>query len=306
MRATRTFLAIAVATALASGCGSKGKVADKASFKVFPKDSDLLVGINGAKARGASQVDQVLRQAPPRVAAVIAKLKSCGIDVVKGLDTAFIAGNSKTQRGVISIKGFSKSQIEQCGQVAKELALGTNGNLTSMTVNGRPVNLAWVNDSTFLTGPNWSGKDLQNLAGGNGGADGNRDLMGLVGEVDGDAALWFVFAPPKDSPLLGAMSSMGGPVQALFGSVSVSGGGLTIHIGVRSKDADSASQIAAAIKMVLPQVEGLAGKEIGAMAKKVEVSSSGDKVKLKVSLSKDDLAALQKMAPMAAGMLGGG
>jgi len=306
MRATRTFLAIAVATALASGCGSKGKVADKASFKVLPKDSDLLIGINGAKARGASQLDEVLRQAPPRVAAVLSKLKSCGIDVVKGLDTVYIAGNSTTQRGVLAIKGFNKGQIEQCGQVAKELALTTKDNLTSMTVNGRPVYLAWADDSTFLTGPNWAGKDLQNLASGSGGADSNSDLMNLVGEVDGDAALWFVFAPPKDSPLLGAMSSMGGPVQALFGSVSVSGGGLTIHVGIRSKDADSASQISSALKMVLPQVEGMAGKEIGAIAQKVEVSSSGDKVKLKLSLSKADLDTLQKIAPMAAGMLGGG
>lgn len=267
------------------GCGSKKKKGDK-SFKVFPKESDVLLGVNGASARKGRTYKRLANGLPPSLKALMTAWKSCGIDILERVDTAVIAASTKTRTAVASVKGFSRSDFKQCGEVAKEFTIENEGDVTSVTVRGETNHIAWLDETTFLGAPLAPKSDLRRYAGGGGGLDGNTHLMSIADSVDRTAPIWFAYAPEGgklEVPMIGV-------IKGVWGTIATANG-LSIEVYVKLPSSGEAASLVKTAKKLIPQFEEDAG-ELYKYLERLQVGSSGNKVRLELSVSESELTEL--------------
>lgn len=278
------------AALIGPGCGGKKKSGDKSTFKYLPKDSDFVMGINGEEARG--KVKRYASYVPGKVGKLVKSLRSCGVDIVRSTQSATIGSNSATMRGVVVLKGFTKTDFKQCGEVAQEVRVEQTDSETSISMSGVTMNMAWIDDTTFVGGPGFEKAEVAPLALGQGGADNNDTLTSLLGEVNQKAAIWFVFAPEDTGSLPGG--DMIGEMSAAYGSVDLASG-VKITLGVKMKKGDDAKGLASLLKSALPQFKEQAGG-LGKFLDRLEVSSSGKNVKVQLALSDAELKEIESIA----------
>jgi hypothetical protein len=289
-----TLLAIAALSLALPGCGKSSKSADVSEFKYYPADTELLVGVDGAKVRAGGQAEKLANRLPEQVRGVIRGLKSCGIDVIGTTETAVIASNVESMKGVASIKGFNRGDFTRCGEVAKEYIIKDDGTTTSVTVRGVSANLGWIDDKTFIGGAYWKPEEVAAFAAGKGGADGNKALMSLLDQVDQKAPVWFAFVPrdPEIIPSTGM-----GEIVAAFGTVDVSDG-LKLKIGARMKDADQAKSLATGATQVIPMLTEQYKSQLGELTKfasKLQFEAKGKNTILRLDLSAAELDELARL-----------
>ncbi|HTM23088.1 MAG TPA: hypothetical protein VL172_21355 [Kofleriaceae bacterium] len=279
-------LLVAAAAAITPACGGCGKktVGDP-SYAVFPKDSDILLGIDGTSFRQGQY--RRLEQALPEAAAkAVASLRSCGIDPVDGVDKLVVAGSSQSRKIVARITGFTRDDFKQCAELARELKFTDQGGTTAFTMRGKTSHMAWLDDRTFLSGPFWKPEELADLAASKGKADHNSDLMSMVKRVDTNAPLWVAWAPP------GGMIEIGmiGHVLGARGTLSMATG-LEIKADIKFASYDEARSAKKLADAALPTFKEDAG-DLAEFLFKIETEVDDDLVRVHINLDPQETARL--------------
>ena len=109
-------LAALVPACSKAGDGSKSSV-DKSAFKVFSADSDFIGGVNGAELRKSKYFGEIQKKLPADALGMLAKFKECGVDVLGGLSSAVVAGNSSSKKGMVKVNGFYRNEFKMCDGV---------------------------------------------------------------------------------------------------------------------------------------------------------------------------------------------
>lgn len=289
-----TLLALAALSLALAGCGKSSKSADVSEFKYYPADTELLVGVDGAKVRAGGQAEKLANRLPEQVRGVIRGLKSCGIDVIGTTETAVIASNVETLKGVASIKGFGRGDFKRCGEVAREYIIKDEGATTSVTVRGVSANLGWIDEKTFIGGAFWKPEEVAAFAAGKGGADGNKALMRLLDDVDRNAPVWFAFAP-RDPTIIPSTGM--GEIVAAFGTIDPTDG-LKMKIGARMQDSDQAKSLAEGARQVIPMLAQQYKPQLGELAKfagKLQFEAKGKNTILRLDLNAAELDELTRL-----------
>jgi hypothetical protein len=275
-------LAVAV-TPACGGCGKK-TVGDP-SFAVFPKDSDVLLGIDGPGFR-QGQYRRLEQALPAAAAKAVASLRSCGIDPVDGVEQVVVAGSSESRKLVARISGFSRDDFKQCTELAHELQFHDQGATTSFTMRGKTSSMAWLDDRTFLTGPLWKADELADLADRKGKLDHNSDLMDMVKRVDTHAPLWVAWAPPGGVMEIGMI----GHVMGARGTLSMANG-LEIKADIKFASYEEARSAKKLADAALPTFKEDAG-ELAEFLFKIETEVDNDLVRVHINLDPAETARL--------------
>jgi len=268
-------LAVALAPAC-GGCHKKRKA--HPTFAVFPRDSDLLLGIDGPALRQGRHYRDLKRMLPGEVAQAVASLKSCGIDPIEGVKAVTVSGSSKDRRLVARINGFTRLDFKQCGEVARELRIVDQGSTTAFTIRGKTSYMAWLDDETFLTGPGWKAEQLSDFGSGQGRLDTRDELMDMVDAVDTSAPLWVAWAPFEgklEVPMVGTLLGVRGTLSLT--------GGLHLELAARMVTDQQASDAVSLAQAALPQFKEDAG-DLAEFLPRIQVAASGSTVTVKVAL----------------------
>jgi hypothetical protein len=266
------------------GCGSKKKKGDP-SYAVFPKDSDILIGVDGPALR-QGQYKRLERALPESAAKAVASLRSCGIDPVEGVEKVVAAASSKTRRVAARITGFTRDDFKQCGELARELKVVDSGATTAFTIRGKTSHMAWADDRTILTGPGWKPEELTDLLAGKGKLNDNDGLMGQVRAVDTAAPLWIAWSPPGgklEVPMVGNL-------RGARGTLSMASG-LDLKLAARMASWDEAKGAVSLAEAALPQFKEDAG-ELAEFLPKIVVTQDEDTVVVTVKLDPAETARL--------------
>lgn len=286
---SRTSLAIlllalvGLALPACGACGKKRKV-DR-SYAVFPKDSDVVLGIDGPSLRHG-HYKRLEAALPDSARQAVAQLRSCGIDPVEGVERLVAAGSSKSRRVLARITGFTRQDFTQCGEVAREIKIAGQGEAMTFTMRGKTSHVAWLDERTILTGPAWTAPELSDLAAGKGGLHDQDDLMDMVAEVDTAAPLWLAWAPEGGSIEV----PMVGHVLGARGTLSMATG-LEVKLAAKLASHQEARDAAALLDAALPQFKEDAG-DLAPLLDKIQVEVDDDTVRAEVSLTPAETARL--------------
>ena len=265
-------------------CGKKRRKADKA-YAVFPRESDVLLGIDGPALRHG-HYKRLEAALPDSGRQAVAQLRSCGIDPVEGVERLIAAGSSKTRRVLARITGFTRQDFTQCGEVAREIKIAGQGESMTFTLRGKTSHVAWLDERSILTGPAWTAPELTELAAGKGGLDRQDDLMDMVDEVDTAAPLWVAWAPadgPMEVPMVGHILG----ARATLSMAS----GLEVVLAAKLASYQEAKDAVALLTAALPQFKEDAG-DLAPFLDRIQVEADGDTVKAEVSLNPSETARL--------------
>lgn len=283
-----------------SGAGGGAAAVSGGALKVFPADSEFLFAVNGPKLRKSKYFDMLQGVIKKQGGEELARLEACGLDVMNDFQSITAGGNTKAGRPLIQLKGVAREAFKKCAGAAENMELKEEGEFSVITEAGQEKVLAWVNDNTFVGGPEWSKAELKKRLTADTGIDGNKALSDMVGKTDGGAAIWFAFAPaggkmPGRAPV---------DVKGIYGSMWLDSG-VKLDIGARLGSEKEAGDLVKQAKSQLPQAKA----QFQAFAKlidKLDISSSGSDVRVKLDLSYgevDDLVKAAKEDPMVQMML---
>jgi hypothetical protein len=296
-RASASIAAVALATlasTLVSGCGKStggGGPAgvDRRALRVFPADSEILVGVSGPALRKSRHFEAIRSRLPAKAAAALDALRGCGVDVVGGLGSMMAAGKSQDEQGLIQVSGFRREQLAKCSGTAG-VEVSDQGRLTAVTVAGRTQHLGWLDDDTFVSGPELPAAAISERLEAARGLDGNADLMALLSKVDTKAAVWAAFAPPGGKMAVPMVGELGG----VYGSAWLDDG-LRLVLGVRLPSTSAANRVVKLAKQGLPRAGEQLG-ELGRFVAKMTARADGRDVVFEIQLSDAELEALIEAA----------
>ena len=282
-----------------AGCkkDKKGKSGESLSsaFKMFPSTTQIIFGIDGSKLREASKFEagSSLIEKMASSDDKLAKLKECGLDPIKTLKSLVFGGSTDSDKGMVVLSGIPRSAFKKCSEAkVEDIDIKEDGDFT--IVKDQP--LLWLDDDTAIGGKGWTKSELKARKSATSGADTNKDLMALLAKVDTKSVIWGAGVHKANVPMIGEL-------EGFFGSVELSEN-LSLDVGAKSKDEASAKKQADGIKGLLPMAKSQAGP-FGSLLDKVQISSSGDLVKIQVSLTQDEVKQIANMAQSMAGpMLG--
>lgn len=325
MRHVKYFLATLMIASLATfGCGgdkksdgaSGGKEsADaKAAFGLFPKTTTLVGGLNVAQITGSGLYKKFKSQLDGQMNSGEMKdlQDKCGIDVrtaVKSVVMGAEAGpdmEPKEETVMLVVKGISRAKAVECGKKMDENAtVEEDGKFTKVTREGKTHWYGWLDDSTVVVAPKMDKAAMEARMAGKDGMDGNADMMAIVGNTDQTAGIWFAMAPAggiKAPAGGGPMKMPDANFKAAFGSIGFSSG-VKLDIGARTSSADEAGKVKKELDQSMTQLKAMADMmQMGGIAKKLKVSTSGADVVVKLSLSGGDIDQIAKLAQGGMGM----
>ena len=277
-------LAVAASACSKAGDSSQGSVA-KSAFKVFSADSDFIAGVNGAELRKSKYFDEVKKKLPGEAMATLARFKECGIDVVGGLSSAVIAGQTTSKEALIQVNGFYRNELKMCDGV-QGVTIVDEGPLSIVSGPQKEQVLGWVGEGSFITGMDLGKAQISERLAAKSGVDKHDELMSMLGRVDTSAAVWMAFYPPGGKMPV----PMVGDLQGIFASVWLDGG-LKLDLGIRMKSSSDAEKLAKLAARGLPQAAEGAG-ELGKFVANIKVTSKGSDVIVKVTLTDAELIEL--------------
>ncbi len=283
-----------------SGGGSGGAAASKSALKIFPSDSEFVFSVNGAKLRKSKYYDMLEGLIKKQAGDKLAELEACGVDVMNSLQSLTVGGNTKTGKPLVKLEGVAREAFKKCAGTAEDVELKEEGEFSVLTQAGKEMVLAWLGDNTVVGGSGWSKPDLKARLTAEAGVDGNKALSEMLAKTDGGATIWFAFAPaggkmPGRSPV---------DIKGVFGSVWLDSG-VKVDLGARLGSEQEASDLVKQAKSQLPQAKAQF-QAFATLIDKLDISSSGSDVRMKLDLSYtevDDLIKAAKEDPMVQMML---
>jgi hypothetical protein len=305
------------AEAPAAGGSQQGAKPAKAAFAVFPKDSEVVFGLSVSQIRSSDLWKKYKDQLLSDDEDLKEVQENCGFDPVTKVDSVIAGGNTADDDAmVVVVKGISRDEAKSCGQAmadkkGEEFKVEDEGNLSHYTYKGESIWVAWLDDTTLLTGP--KGKDdkawVQERAAGKDGLDTNAEFMKLLDEnVDSSASVWFGMIPGATSPMGASMGMGGAKPKAIFGSVLATAG-IKLDAGVRFASADDAKKMADQATQMMGMVKQ--NPQFGKYADKIAFKTNDKDLIVQANFSDKDLgeiATLLKgsLGAMMPGLGGGG
>jgi hypothetical protein len=296
----------------AAGGGSAAAPADV--YKVFPKDSELVIGMSFAALRSSALWKQFGDKWSKDMEGEIAEFKTkCNIDPTARLSNVVIGGNPQNQKMLVAVTGLSRGEVKSCltklaAENAQQYALKEEGNISETKVKGETMYIGWLNDSTMVLVPDK--KDDKTLLSerltGKDGLDGNAAFMGIIKGLNTSSAVWFAAVPAAGSPLGAGMTMAtggAGPApKSIFGTVSLQEG-LKVDASIRYGKPEEAKQFQDQINAMLMMFKSQ--PEIGKYVQKLSLNAAGNDVVIKMALTQQELDELIQKAK-ASPIMGGG
>lgn len=301
-------------TTAVEGKGAEAGKATGGRYAYLPPDSNLVIGLNISQIRSSKlfkdMVEPMIKQQAGEDYEQF--MTACGFDPVEQIKSVTIGGNtSENDKVAVAVKGMSAAQLKKCGEgvaasKGEKIEITEEGKLTKVVTDGQTSWLGWVDDTTLVT----SGDNkalLESVLASTEGLGSNKEMMGFIGKVDTDAALWLTFRDMGDagSPLAGAPVKF----QAAYGSIGLKEG-LQINAAMRQSTPEEAQKTVADFTA---QLEQFKQSPYGKYVSKMELKANESDVIIKLVLSDAELQELLNDpsvkalgAMMGAGAMGGG
>ena len=263
----------------------------------FPVESNLLVGLRGDALRKSLLHSWLATLVEAKAGASLAKLRQCGLDLLGATDSVLIAGDHRTGRYLMEVSGLTRAGFRRCGATKNKrpaISVADKGPITTIKVNRskggprmrlRRLLLAWTDDDSFITGPEWTAAQLSaRLEPASGLATGHA-LVSLARRIELDAAVWAALIPhePAPVPLLGDRL-----YTSVYGAVGVSDG-LRVVAGVYMVSARDAEAIVLGLSELLTT---RVPPSLRPLMSKVSVRTSKNAVTFDLQLSESDVTDL--------------
>lgn len=226
---------------------------------------------------------------------------SCGIDVETSIADVAVGVTSDEKALIVAhVSGIDEAKVTSClqkiaeaeakekGNKAKKLTAKTSGKIVEYTMEGEKEKLyvAWLESSVLAITSDPTDKSLlEKMIGGKGAVAKSGDISKALGKVNTSAAIWFAVA--KKTP-------MGdGKTKA---TMKIAYGALDLAAGVVSAEGNIVVSSSAEAKAFADQANAEMTKNSGQMPpdmqkimKNVKITSSGDTVTIKCSLTEKEL-----------------
>jgi len=300
------------------GAARPGKAGGSAqsAFALFPKESNMVAGINVSALRGTALWNKFQPMLQQQAGDELKEFTAtCGIDPFQALDAIVIGGNVGDEESmVIAIKGnLDKAKVLDCAKKVAEkegekLEIEEDGQIVGFSDGNEKMYVAWLDDGTIVTGPKAeNNKDwLKGVLSGGSSITENKDFMALVGSTDSNASLWFAMVPPANDNPFGKMGAGPAP-KAMYASIDLKAG-LKVDAGLRYDKADDAKMTADQFNQMMGPMK--ADPTFGKYIAKTAVSTAANDLIVKVDLNQAEFDELMKMLeqqlPMLMMMAGGG
>jgi hypothetical protein len=308
-------LALVAATAACkkegpAGAGGASGSDLKSNLTLFPKDTDVLVGINFNKIRESALWKKYEPQLLKAAGDDLAKMKeACGADPLAKVQGATIAIKGEKNVTMV-ISGLDKATAAQCATKAAEKAKAEGKDVTAI-VDGNYIEVKkageenmgalFVNDTTLIAaqrdGKGLTKAELEVLAKGLPEAEslaGHAEFKDILSRTDTGDAIWMAASGTAEM-----FQSAPVKFKSAFGSIEVSDG-VKLDGSARMESEDVAKQTAEGAKA---QVAQLKSSMFGSMIGDVQVNQKGPDVQVTASLSQQQI---DSIAAMVGPALGGG
>jgi len=299
------------AAALVTGAGGGG---GKSALAVFPKDSNLVAGVNLGSVRSSKLFSSLWPTIEGKVAGELGKFKdACGIDPMTALQSISFGGNVQNEGWLIAVKGaVGKDKVTSCVEAmakkeGKEIKIEQAGNFVGFKEidEDKTQWIGWLDDSTIVTGPGAADNKawLAERMSGKESAIDNADLKPLLGKVDQNGAFWLAMIPPADKPM--ALPGGASP-KGVYVSVGLSAG-LKLDVGLGFATPEEAKQSADQTNAMLGMAK--ADPTMGKFIAKAQIAAAGNDMTVKLDLNEPELDELvnqvKQQLPMLMMMMGG-
>lgn len=296
------------------GAAAPASPGAKTAFAIFPRDTNMLLGINVSQISSSNLYKQFVEpQIKAQADKEFAEFKAeCGFDpftTIKEVVIGMVMDKDmepQEDRVLVVVKGLTRKQLSECSEKMakkedKKIEVNQEGNFTKLVNDGETTWIAWLDDATMVAGPKMDKAALEQRIGGKEGVDTDKDMMDLLANTDQKAGIWLTMKKPDGAEA----PSENMDFKAVFGSVNLTGG-LKIDAGLRQGSDDEAKKSVADATAMLDKAKQEAGP-FGKYLSKIELSARGSDVIAKVSLSDQELQEIiQAAGPLLGAMMGGG
>jgi len=285
---------LAVGSLSATACKSKKKKdgpttrtdhkVDTKLLSLFPATTELIVGVNQSVRKGQlfGQVKGFLKT---QLGSKVTVLNLCDIDIVEKSESVVGGGRMGFKDILVVVKGFKKADIAKCTEVAKgkgkEVTVNQDKQFTAVVVDKTTHWLAWLDDNTFLAGPDFDRDRLAKRLKGENGLDKDERTVALLRMVDKSSDIWWGGMAPKGKPW---KSPVGGFLSTR-GSVSLAGG-IKLDAAIGTPKAETAKAISG---MAAGQLSAPRDDRIKKVVKKLKVSHKDADVRVYMDVSNEDI-----------------
>lgn len=273
---------------------------------VLPADVTVVAGMNMSSVRKSqlfTTLFPALMSSEPEARQALDTIKaSCGIDAVNVVNDLVIAMD-KSEKGAIYLglaAGVDEKKVTSClvtvgAKLANaKITAKRTGNIVEYAEAGSKdkIYAGWIGSDVLVIALDPENKALlERMMGGKGVKTG--EIARGVKAVNTGAAFWAAVVE-KDS--IGTATMKGG-----YGAVDLAGGLLTLDGHLIVGSAKEAAAAAAEANKQMAAASGSMGPDMDKILKAVKITSSGDELVFKMSISEKDVMSLMGML-----MAGGG
>lgn len=303
----RAVLVAAIAMTLVAGLSSAARAESKswsAAKGILPAGVSVIVGGNITTIRKTSMYQAIVPNLLKQNSEVDQGFKDikagCAIDIETSIQDVVIAVDD-SEKGILVASlsaGIDEGKALACLQTmaSKEkkgkITSKKTGNIVEYTMEGQKdkLYLAWLaKDVIALAFDPEDKKLLEKFTTGKGAALKSGDLAKAVGKTNTNAALWFAVA--KKTPYMES-----GTMKSTYGAIDVAAGVISLDANIVVSSEAEAKKAVTDTNTQLQQAAGQVPPEMQKIIKGVKVSSSGDTVNFKASITEKEAMALIGMA----------
>ncbi len=249
----------------------------------FPKNTELVVGVNKS-VRSGKLFGQVKGFLKKRLGSRVEVLTLCDIDIVEKSESVVGGGRMGFKDILVVVKGFKKADLAKCADVAKgkgkTATVKQEGQFTAVVTGDTTHWVGWVDDNTFIAGPDFDKDRLAKRLKGEDGLDKDPRTVSLLKKVDNTADIWW-----------GGVSPEGKPWKSPVGSFLNTRGAVGIATGIKIDAAVGVSKpdIAKALSGMAQGQLSAPPDRLKPIVKKIKISHKDADVLLFVDLSDADI-----------------
>lgn|GEM_PF-5297219 len=285
---------VAIGCMFAVGCSSKKKnggtkalsdhKVDTKLLSLFPNGTELVVGVNKSVRKGKlfNKVKGFLKK---RLGSKVPVLQLCNIDIVESGDEVVGGGRMGFRDVLLVVRGFKRADLDKCADAAKAkgktVTVKQDGRFTALVTDTTTHWVGWVDDNTFIAGPDFGKARLQKRIAGENGLDKDTRTVNLLKKVDGNADIWWAGVSPAGKP----WKSPVGNFSHTFGTVGLASG-IKIDASVGTNSADTAKGLSS---MAAGQLSSPPEAIKSIVKKGIKIGQDDKDVRLSVDLSNADI-----------------